>query len=208
MRKLRNILITIFIIIAAYWLLQKTYVLPSLKDIFGARPVVIDETPILIKEIRSIGQLITYTAYDEVVADTVISTPGSAFVNAFNHLSSVPVLPSADKQLVLVCKGMVLAGVDLSLLTDTSLTVCNDTVTLILPKTKIIDAIANPSDFEVFIEKGPLTSQEATLVKLQARRKLEARALQQNMLAKADAKAKMVMQDFLGNLGYRKVVVE
>jgi len=208
MKKSRNVLITIFIIVAAYWLLQKTHVLPSIRDIFRARPVVIDETPILIKEIKSIGQLITFTDYDEVVADTVILTRGSAFVNAFNRLAAVPLLPSADKQLVLIAKGKVLAGTNLFVLTDSSLTIRNDTVTLFLPKAAIIDAIVNPSDFEVFIEKGQLTSQEVTLVKLQARRKLQSRALQQNILGKADAKAKTVMKDFLESLGYRKVVVE
>lgn len=208
MKKSRNVLITIFITVAAYWLLQKTHVLPSIRDIFRARPVVIDETPILIKEIKSIGQLITFTDYDEVVADTVILTRGSAFVNAFNRLAAVPLLPSADKQLVLIAKGKVLAGTNLFVLTDSSLTIRSDTVTLFLPKAAIIDAIVNPSDFEVFIEKGQLTSQEVTLVKLQARRKLQSRALQQNILGKADAKAKTVMKDFLESLGYRKVVVE
>lgn len=208
LRKLRKVITAILIIIAAYWLLQKTHIVPSIRDVFGAKPVVIDETPILIKEIKSIGQLITYTSYDEVVADSVIVTRGSDFVNAFNHLSPVPLLPSADKQLVLIAKGKVLAGINLSMLTDSSLTIRNDTITLFLPKAEIIDAIVNPSDFEVFIEKGQLTSQEVTLVKLQARRKLQARALQQNILAKSDAKAKAVLQDFLGSLGYGKVVVE
>lgn len=194
------------VIIAAYLLLQKLHIFPSIHSIFGSKPVVIDETPILIKEIKSIGQLITYTSYDEVVADTTIVTRGSTFVNAFNRLAPVPLLPSADKQLVLIAKGKVLAGINLSLLTDISLTIRNDTVTLILPKAQIIDAIVNPTDIEVFTEKGQLTSQEVTNVKLQARRKLQTRALQQNILAKADAKAKAVLQDFLRGLGYKVVV--
>ncbi len=207
MRKVRNLTITIIIIVASYWLLQKSEVLPSLKDIFGAKPVVIDETPILIKEIKSIGQLITYTSFDEVVADSMIITPGAAFVNAFNRLSPVPLLPPADKQLVIIGRGKVLAGTDLSLLTDTSVIIKNDTVTLFLPKPKIIDAIINPSDFETFVEKGNWTSREVTLVKLKARRKLEARALQQNILAKADTKAKTILQDFLSSMGYKKVLI-
>ncbi len=207
MRRIRKLTITLIVIVATYWLLQKSEVLPSLKDIFGAKPVVIDETPILIKEIKSIGQLITYTSYDEVVADSVIVTRGSAFVNAFNHLSPVPLLPSADKQLVLIVKGKVLVGTDLSLLTDTSVTITNDTVTLFLPKPKIIDAIVNPSDFETFVEKGNWTIKEVTLVKIKARRKLEARALQQDILAKADTKAKTIMQDLLGSMGYKKVLI-
>ncbi len=207
MRNLRNIIITIIILIATYWVLQDAVALRSWEAIFAARPVLIDKTPILIKEIKSIGQLITYTSYDEVVADSVIVTRGSAFVNAFNHLSPVPLLPSADKQLVLIVKGKVLVGTDLSLLTDTSVTITNDTVTLFLPKPKIIDAIVNPSDFETFVEKGNWTIKEVTLVKIKARRKLEARALQQDILAKADTKAKTIMQDLLGSMGYKKVLI-
>ena len=207
MKKLRNILITVFIIIVAYWLLQKNKVIPSLTDIFTSKPVVIDETPVVLKAITSIGQLITYTSTDEVVADTTILTRGSAFVNAFNRLSPIPFLPPADKQLVLIGKGRVLAGVDLSLLTGNSITVDNDTVSIILPKAVIIETVVNPSDFEVFLERGQLTSQEETLVKLQVRRKLEARALQQEILKKADGKAKAVIRDFLTGMGYRKVEV-
>ncbi len=207
MRKLRTVIITVIVIIAAYWLLQESDMLPSWKDLFGAKPVVIDETPILIKDIKSIGQLVTYTSFDEVVADSAIVTRGSAFVNAFNRLAPVPLLPSADKQLVLIGRGRVLAGTDLSLLADTSVTIKNDTVTIFLPKSKIFDAIVNPSDFETFVEKGEWTSEEVTLVKLKARRKLEARALQQNILAKADGKARSILQDFLENLGYKKVLI-
>jgi hypothetical protein len=207
MKKPKNFLITIFIIAGIYWVLQKNNVIPSLKDIFTPKPVVIDETPIVLKQIKSIGQLITYVSYDEVVADTTILTRGSAFVNGFNRLSPVPLLPSADKQLVLVSKGKVLAGIDLSLLADNNITVEKDTVAVILPKATIIETIVNPSDFEIFLERGQLTNQEVTLVKLKARRKLEARALQQNILEKADAKAKAVLRNFLQSMGYKKVEV-
>lgn len=207
MRKLRSVIITVILLIATYWVLRESDALRSWKAPFAARPIIIDQTPILIKEIKSIGQLITYISYDEIVADSVIVTRGSAFVNAFNHLSPVPFLPSADKQLVLIVKGKVLVGTDLSLLTDTSVTIKNDTVTIFLPKPKIIDAIVNPSDFETFVEKGNWTSKEVTLVKIKARRKLQARALQQDILAKADTKAKTIMQDFLGSMGYKKVLI-
>src|SRR4051812_42517527 len=108
MRRLKRLMIYIIIFAFSWWLLQK-YLVPSWKNIFSPKPVTIDETPILIKDIRSIGQLITYSAYDEVVADTIIATRGSNFVNTFNRLSPFPVLPSADKQLVLIGRGKVLA---------------------------------------------------------------------------------------------------
>lgn len=207
MRKLRNRIIIILTAVAAFWLLQKIKVIPSLKDLFGAKPVVIDETPVLIKDIKSIGQLITYSFYDEAVADSVITTRGSAFVNAFNRLAPVPMLPTADKQLVLIGRGKVLAGIDLSLLTDTGLIIKDDTITLILPKPQIFATILNPGDFETFIEQGNWTNEEVILVKLKARRKIEAHALQQNILEKAGTKAKEIFKNFFKNMGFKKVIL-
>src|SRR4051812_44019013 len=107
MRKIVKTILIISMAFLVYWLLQKGQVLRPWKDLFTAKEVVIDETPILISQIKSIGQLITYAAYDEVVADTIITTRGSAFVNSFNSLAPIPVLPSADKQLVLIGRGRV-----------------------------------------------------------------------------------------------------
>ncbi|MDB5249332.1 MAG: hypothetical protein JWQ40_3726 [Segetibacter sp.] len=207
MSKRRRIVVAVIFIIAGYWLLQKLDFLPSLKNIFKAKPVVIDETPILIKEIKSIGQLITFSSFDEVVVDSNIVTRGSRFVNSFNTLAPIPVLPSADKQIVLIGRGKVLAGTDLSLLTDSSLSIRNDTLSLFLPKPQIFEAILNPSDFETFVEKGEWSNEEVTLVKIKARRKMTDRALQQNILGKAGQKSKAIMEDFLGNMGYKKVLI-
>lgn len=206
MRKLRKLVITVLIIIGSYFMLSKLDVFPSVKDIFVSKPVVIDETPILIKEIKSIGQLITYTSYDEVVVDSTIITGGAAVVNSFNRFAPVPVLPPANKELVLIGRGKIMAGTDLSLLTDTSLTITNDTLRIYLPAARVLDAIVNPSDFETFVEKGNWSNEEVTLVKAKARRKMIEHALQQNIIPKADAKAKAIIEDFLGNMGYKHVL--
>lgn len=204
MRSLRRIFITLLILFVAYWLISKV-VVPSFRNIFKSKPVTIDETPILIKEIKSIGQLVTYSSIDEVVVDTVAKTRGSAFVNRFNRL--VPVLPSADKKLVLIGRGKVLAGTNLSLLTDTSVSIEKDTVRFYMPKAVILDAILNPSDFETFIERGQWSNEEVTLVKAKARREIIQHALQQDILQKAETKAKAIMENFLRNLGYKEVLI-
>jgi Protein of unknown function (DUF4230) len=207
MRKLRKIVTAILIVVISYWLLTKLNILPSLKNIFVSKQVVIDETPILIKEIKSIGQLITYTSFDEVVADSTILTRGSAFVKSFNRLAPMPILPSADKQLVLIGKGKILVGTNLSLLTDSSISIRNDTLSMYLPGAQILDAILNPSDFETFVEKGDWSNEEVTLVKSKARRKMIEHALQQNIIPKADAKAKATIETFLENLGYKHILI-
>jgi len=206
MRTLKKLIVTLVIVAGGFWLLKKTDVFPSLKDLFAPKPVVIDETPILIKEIKSIGQLITYSAFDEVVADSTITTKASAFINSFNRLAPIPILPSPDRQLVVIGRGKVLAGTNLQLLNDSSISIKNDTVTVQLPPAQILDAILNPGDFETFVEKGSWSGEEVTLVKTQARRKMVERAMQQNILQKADNKSKAVLEEFLKNMGYKYVL--
>lgn len=207
MRKLRQIIVWTAVLIALFFLLEKFNVIPALHNPFSSKPIVIDQTPVVIKEIKSIGQLITYTSFDEVVADSLIITRGAAFVNSLNRLFPVPLLPPADKQLVLIARGKVLTGVDLTTLRSEDVVFKNDTVRLALPKAKILEAIINPSGFETFIEKGNWTQNEVTLVKIKARRKMIERALQQNIIEKADVKAKADMKNFLQNMGYRHVLV-
>jgi hypothetical protein len=206
MRKAASIITKVIFVLVCYWFITRV-VVPSMKNVFTSEKVSIDETPIVIKEIKSIGQLITYTSFDEVVADTTIKTKGSAFVNGFNRFTPVPVLPSADKQLVIIGRGKILAGVNLSLLTDSSVTIKNDFLRVYLPKAQILDAILNPSDFETFVENGEWSNDEVIRVKATARRKMIERALQQNILTKADAKAKIIMDNFLHNMGYSHVEV-
>jgi hypothetical protein len=206
-RRLRNIALVALIIVVLIAILRKAGIVPSFADIFKAKPVVIDETPVLIKEIRSIGQIITATAYAEVVIDSVVVTNASRIINSINAVSPFPVLPSSQKQIVIIAKGKILAGTDLNLLTNESLKVSKDTVWLQLPRTKIIDAIMNPSDFETFEEKGTWTNEEVTAVKLRARQKMIDRAIDQNIIEKASTKSKSVMEGFLRAAGFKTVIV-
>ncbi|MBA2762037.1 MAG: DUF4230 domain-containing protein [Segetibacter sp.] len=204
---MKKIISVAAIAIAGIWLLQKINVLPTLREIFSPKPLVIDETPVLIKEIRSIGQLITATLYDEVVVDSIEITKGSRFVRSFNAIVPFRILPSADKQIVLVARGKVLAGTDLNLLADSSMKISGDTVWLQLPRTKILDAIINPSGYEIFVENGNWSPQAVTAVKLKAREMMIDHAFEQNIIDKASMKTKAVMEDFLHAAGFKIIVL-
>ncbi len=206
-RRLRTLFGVAAIAFVSIWLLQKINVLPTLREIFSPKPLVIDETPVLIKEIRSIGQLITATLYDEVVVDSIEITKGSRFVRSFNAIVPFRILPSADKQIVLVARGKVLAGTDLNLLADSSMKISGDTVWLQLPRTKILDAIINPSGYEIFVENGNWSPQAVTAVKLKAREKMIDHAFEQNIIDKASLKTKAVMEDFLHAAGFKIIVL-
>ena len=166
--------------------------LPS-WNIFSSKPVTIDDTPILIKDIRSLGQVITATFYDEVVVDSVIK-------------HQLPELPITDDQLVIIARGKVLAGIDLKQLADTSITISKDTVWMQLPPTKIIDVIINPGDYETFQEKGKWSPGAVTAVKIKAKAKITANAYNKNIVEKANSKAKAVLEDFLHAAGFKAVL--
>jgi hypothetical protein len=185
-------LIQIIILITAILVLKKLDLLPSWKNIFSSKPVVIDETPILIKEIKALGQVITATVFGEVVVDSTVIMPRR-------------ILPAPHKQLVLIARGKVLAGIDLKLLTDKNVTVKKDTVWMQLPTAKIIEVIINPGDYETFVEDGDWNPEDVTAVKLKARLKITDKALSQNIIDKANTKAKAILEDFLHAAGFKIV---
>ncbi len=144
--------------------------------------------------------------YDEVVVDSAETTKASRLINSLNRITPFPVLPPAEKQIVLIARGKVLAGTDLNLLTDNSVKISGDTIWLRLPPTKIIDAIINPTDFETFEEKGSWSHEAVTAVKLKAREKMIDHAFEQKIIYKASNKTKAVMEDFLHAAGFKIVL--
>ena len=184
--------VKIILLLAGILVLKKMDWLPS-WDIFSSKPVTIDDTPILVKDIRSLGQVITATYYDEVVVDSVIK----------HHF---PQLPLTDDQLVIIARGKVLAGIDLKGLADSSVTVSKDTVRMQLPPTKIIDVIINPGDYETFEETGKWGQEAVTAVKLKAKDKITGNAFSKNIIEKANLKAKAVLEDFFHAAGFKVVL--
>lgn len=181
------------ILLLAVILIMKTMNwLPS-WDIFSSKPVTIDDTQIIVKDIRSLGQIITATYYDEVVVDSVIKR-------------SFPHFPLTDDHLVIIATGKVLAGVDLKGLADSSVTVTKDTVKMQLPQTKIIDVIINPGDYTTFEETGKWNQEAVTAVKVKAKDKITANAINKKIIEKANTKAKTVLEDFFHAAGFKVVL--
>jgi Protein of unknown function (DUF4230) len=202
LKQLKKIAIVILIFVAGWWVLGKVNLLPSFSDIFQSRTVIIDNTPILIKEIQQIAELTTAISYDEVVVDSVkLNTTPSIRTNPF-----IPVSSSIDR-IVLIARGKVIAGIDLQQLKDEQIVIVKDSVSIQLPAAKILNVIINPSDFETFSEKGNWSNAEVTIVKEKAIRILEQRAIKQNILPVADKKAKLVLEKLLHSIGFTKVTL-
>ncbi len=205
MKFFRNYILVIISLILVIYLLQKLDIMPGFAGMFKSKEVLIENTPILIREIKEMAEMITVTAYDEVVADSGKASSMDV-IKAITGISVTPLSPPYDR-LVIVAKGRVMAGTDLKLLDENNIAVTDDSVSVRLPRARILDVIINPSDFSTFTETGTWTSAEVTAVKLKARRKMEQRALQNNILAMADKRALLLMENFLKSAGFSKVYV-
>jgi hypothetical protein len=205
MRSYTRCIILIMAAILAIILLQRTKILPEFSTLLKSRPVLIENTPLLVKEIRELTQLITVTSHDEVVVDSV---KGSAadMVRIVTGLTLKPFAPLADR-LVIIAKGSVQAGTDLRAMTEQDIYVEDDSVAVKLPRAEILEVIVNPSGFTTFVETGDWPPDAVSTVKARAKRKIEVRAVQKGILTMAEQRSKLLMENFLHTAGFKKVNV-
>lgn len=192
-------------ILSLIFILQKIKWLPSIKNIFTSQPVVIDQTPIVIREINTLATLITITYTDEIVMDT--AKIGSGLPSLVPSNIGALLVPHIDR-LVIIGRGKVLAGTDLKMILPTDIYAKDDSVHLFLPRAKILQTIINPSGYEIFEEDGRWSESDATALKLKIKDEISRRALSQNILKQADDRSKNILETFLKNMGFLKVVID
>ncbi|MFT3751087.1 MAG: DUF4230 domain-containing protein [Agriterribacter sp.] len=205
-KTVKYIVIAAVVIILA--LLFKDKWLPSIANIFKPKPVIIEDTPILIKQINELAQLCAITVFDEVVADSAEIRKKSTIETFLPDLSAFGGLPITGRRIVIIARGKIIAGTDLKKLQPQSVFIQKDSVSLILPKAEILDVIMNPADIETFSEVGEWNDKEITAVKIKARNKMIDRAIKQQVLEKADERNIMLMENFLKGAGFKKIVVK
>ena len=160
----------------------------------------IDDTPVIVTKIRSLGELTTACYYDEIVLtgtkqNVFSSSPlGSIARDGFGK--------DVDDHLVIIAKGTVRAGIDLMEMTDDRLRFSGDTVFVRLPAPQYLDIIVNPSDFEVFAESGKWTHEQVTGLQDTARQRLLMGADHYGLKSKAYEGAMEAVTDLLLASGY------
>lgn len=187
-------------------LIGRMHLFSGVRDWFRSKPVLIDNTPLVIKEIKSIAELNTVVMYQELVIDSTATVPAAipAIINPFTF-NVTPLV--SQKQIVLIVKGRVKAGLNLGNLSGERVFVKDDSVNIVIPRATITDVFINPSDIETFYENGKWTNQEVTIVKQSARRKLLAEASRQGLLGRAEARARSVITQFLRTAGFKKIEI-
>lgn len=196
--RIKKYLVIIAAVLAIIFLLQKIHWFPSFSDLFKNKPVLIAETPVLIKEIKNLSLLTTISMYDEVVMDSTKE----------KNLPSFPGLRPVPDKIVLIGKGIVKAGVDLKKINEGDIQIKKDSVSIMLPHAELQAILMNPSDFETFDEEGNWSTEAVTQIKIRMRDKIEQRALHNNILEKAGQRSILIIENFLRRIGFKKVNIQ
>lgn len=198
MAKLLTRLVVLLALAATAWfLMSRAGWLPGLRDLFSPRSVKIDETPVLVSEVRQLAEWTTVVSYDEVVEDTMRTGADP---------NPLAVLRGTDR-LVIIAKGSVRAGTDLSSMEEYAIRRIGDSISVVLPPARLLDATVNPSGVETFIESGTWPGEAFERLKIRARERMRDRALQQGILGKADRRAVTLMENLLRQAGFEKTGV-
>ena len=164
------------------------------------RSLSIDDTPVIITKIRSLGELTTACYYDEMVLSR---TKQNAFSSsALGSLARDGLGKDVDDHLVIIAKGTVRAGVDLMDMTEEDIRFVGDTAYIRLPAPQYLDVIVNPSGFEVFAESGKWSHEEVTGLQDTARQRLLMGADLYGLKSKAYAGAMDAVTELLAASGY------
>lgn len=202
---LKKILVVAASVLIIIFLFQKINWLPSFKNIFKSQPVVIEKTPILVKEIHSLATLVSITYSDEIVMDT--AKVGNGLPSLLPTTMGTFLTPSIDR-LVIIGRGKAIAGTDLKKINENDIYVSEDSIHLLLPHASILAIIINPSDFEIFSEEGEWSETAVINLKRKIGERLQQNALAQKILNRADDRSKTVMETFLKNTGFTKIKID
>ena len=164
------------------------------------RGLSIDDTPVIVTKIRSLGELTTACYYDEMVLSR---TKQNAFSSSpLGSLARDGLGKDVDDHLVIIAKGTVRAGLDLMEMTEEDIRFVGDTAYIRLPAPQYLDVIVNPSDFEVFDETGKWSHEEVTRLQDTARQRLLMGADHYGLKSKAYAGAMDAVTELLAASGY------
>jgi hypothetical protein len=145
----------------------------------------IEETVIMVNNVKDISQLFVTSYYTEFTKDTIKN----------------------GKRLVLIAKGTVYAGVDLLAFDTSKVYIKKDSLGLKycrikMPTPKIIDAVINPSGFEIFIDEGGFSHTDMQNLKHEAVMSLKQEAMKNGLIEIAKKRISNIFSEYLVNIGF------
>ena len=205
MKFIKNLILIMLLVVGGWWVLSKLNLVPSLGELLAPKAVQIDETATIVKDIQPLAQLVTLSAYNEIVVDSVVNLPGVTVIQPLMPLI-VPHMSSLNKAIVIIGKTVAHVGVDLRKITANDIRLSSDTVHLTLPPAQVLDVILNPSDVEIFIEKGSWSAETITGLKNRITALAVEQAVQKGLVEQSQRKIVEILTRFFEATG-RKLVV-
>ena len=200
---LKRPLALVLLVMAIIYLFQKINL--PFSNSFKRKPLLIANTALVITQVKNIAQLHAVQMYAEVVADSAVVTNAGIANQALKNISLFTLPLAEQKNLVLIIKGKVIGGINLKKLSEEKIYVKDDSVSIMLPAAEILEVITNPADIETFVENGKWSDDEVRAVKNAARRHLLEEAAKQQLLKQASERSKLVIEQFLRSVGFKKV---
>ena len=205
MKNIRSILFFSLIALAVFWFLSQLSRLPSLSNLFKEQKVQIDKTAVIVTNIKALAQLVTISAYDEIVVDSTSNISNGLRGFAALYPSWAPAILSGEQRLVLIGKTTTHVGIDLQKLRPEDVYVQKDSLHIVLPAAQVLEVILNPSDLSFFEERGTWSNEAISQLKNKITYLAAANAKSLGLLAQSETKAKELLTTFFKALGYNKI---
>ncbi len=158
----------------------------------------IENTANVVEKIKEISEFTTACYYEEaVLKDSKVEKNEGGFLGLVDTETS--------KEIVIIAKGKVRAGFDLSKVTEDKINIKNDTIGITLPEPEIFDVIINPSDYEMYIEEGKWSHEEVTALQTNYRTQLLEKAKDAGILNKAKESGKKRLENLFQTFGFSVV---
>jgi hypothetical protein len=189
----------IIVIVTVFVSLKKCFNFDfNFSGIFKSQPVVIDKTANVVTEVRRMAELTAATYYEE----NVIIRKRTREATVFGMKVS-----DVEDELVILAKGKVRIGFDLSKIQEKDIVVDSVSISLTLPPIRILDVITNPSGFETYEESGDWSHEEVTQYKNEVRSVIEENAMESGILEFAEKAGKERLTVFMQALGFKRVTI-
>lgn len=166
----------------------------------------IDNTTNVVTEIKKISEFTSACYYEELILVNKISEANKTVKGFSEALSNMSIFKE-ERELVMIAKGKVRAGFDLSELKENDIQVKTDTLIINLPTAKIFDVIINPSGFETFIEEGEWSQKEVTAIQMDAKEKLKQNAIADGLIEKATNYGQDKLTALFKTFGFNEVII-
>ena len=188
-----------YVLAAAVVLALLTFLLLNVKKQREER-LQIERTELLLDQVRRIGELSSAGFYEELV----LTDRDESVLAELKRATGLNRLTGND-DFVIICKGRVRAGFDLTKVQETDFITSGDTLRLTLPPVEILDVVINPTDYELFA--GHRSHEETIGIVLLAKQRLRSDAVRSGILDQAERSAAGTLRRFFSAMGYREVVV-